>query len=106
VKRRAVLSYYSERPIGDTSRQTNCCVSGRILAGRCRLYTAPVNSIGAWQALPRVETTVPTGVAKAKVIEVVQTVEFRSQVGPASNTVPKLKKRVEIIQKALSELAA
>jgi hypothetical protein len=37
-------NYYPERPIGDTSRQADSCVSGRNLAGRCRLYTAPVNT--------------------------------------------------------------
>jgi hypothetical protein len=61
-------------------------------------------SIGTWNSLSLIEHSIPMENIKRKIIQSVQSDEFREQVGPGSNSIPKQKRRIEIIQKALAGL--
>jgi hypothetical protein len=84
----AFVKYREDKPIG----------------GLAPAYFEAV-SVGTSRALDAIETTVPSGTAKAKIVETLQSEEFRAQVGPGANTMPKLGRRVELIQNALAALA-
>jgi hypothetical protein len=58
-------------------------------------------SIGTWRALPRIEGTVVAEQVRSRIITTVQSEEFRDQVGPSSNTAPKQRRRIELIEEAL-----
>ena len=83
----AFVKYREDKPIG----------------GLAPAYFEAV-SVGIWRTLDAIETTVPTGQVKAKIIDCLQSEDFRAQVGPGANTMPKLRRRVEIIQNALAGL--
>jgi hypothetical protein len=74
------------------------------LGGLAPAYFEAV-SVGTWRALTKIENTIAPKVVKDTIVETVQMEDFRSQVGPGANTMLKLKRRVEIIQDALSALA-
>ncbi len=84
----AFVKYRNDQPIG----------------GLAPAYFEAV-SVGTWRALDRIENTVAREAVKGKIIETVQDDGFRSQVGPGANSMSKLRRRVEVIQNALSSLA-
>jgi hypothetical protein len=83
----AFVKYRDDKPIG----------------GLAPAYFEAV-SIGTWRAMQGGKSFAAAA-ARAKIIAAVQTNEFRSQVGPAANSRPKLRRRVEIIEEALTGLA-
>jgi hypothetical protein len=83
----AFVKYREDKPIG----------------GLAPAYFEAV-SVGTWRTLTRVENDVAPALVKGKIIETVQSDEFRSQVGPGANSMQKLRKRVELIQSALAGL--
>ncbi len=60
-------------------------------------------TMGTFNVLDRLPGKDKTKV-KASIIAAVQSTEFRSQVGPGANSIPKLEKRIEIVEKALAEI--
>lgn len=76
---------------------------GNPIGGLAPAYFEAV-SVGIWRTLDAIETTIPMGRVKATIIESLQSEDFRAQVGPGANTMPKLNRRVEIIQTALAGL--
>lgn len=60
-------------------------------------------TLGVWRVIDDLEK-VDDGVVRTKIIDIVQSKEFRQFVGPGSNSLTKFKGRVDTVQKALSEL--
>jgi len=60
-------------------------------------------TMGTFRVLDRLAVKDKTKV-KESIIAAVQSLDFRSQVGPGANSVPKLEKRIEIVEKALAGL--
>lgn len=76
---------------------------GKPIGGLAPAYYEAV-SVGTLKALDAIETTVPKERVKAQIIDCLQSEDFRAQVGSSANTMPKLKRRIEIIQTALEGL--
>jgi hypothetical protein len=60
-------------------------------------------TMGTFSVLDRVEKK-DKEIVKQAIITTVQSNEFRQQVGPGANTIPKLEKRIELVEKALAGL--
>lgn len=78
---------------------------GNPIGGLAPAYFEAV-SVGIWRTLDEIEATVATGTVKAKIIECLQSEDFRAQVGPGANSMSKLRRRIEIIQTALAGLVS
>jgi hypothetical protein len=60
-------------------------------------------TMGTFRTLDRLTGKDKTMI-KRSIIDAVQTANFRSQVGPGANSIPKLEKRIEIVEEALTEI--